>query len=187
MIISGGGPVKTVNGVRKTLQEFYDGYQKRDIENVDKFMELFSLSEDIEMLGISATEPGAYEWFKGREDIEEIIVSDWTYWGDVDFTVENAHIVLNGNTAWFTTYGELKQNSDNSDSMPFFKKQMLELLDSDKSDADQMFEAVHFGIRRLLEKNRGVGAAYKLVITGVLVLEDEKWRLQMLHWSMPVD
>lgn len=173
--------------VRQTLQTLYDGYQKRDIENIDTFMRIFSTSEDLEMIGISATEPGEYEWFNGFKAVKDIVISDWTYWGDVDFTVDNAHIVVNENMAWLTTYGSLKQNSDNTESMPFFKKQMQELLEGDSSDSDQMFEAVHFGIRRLLEKNRGIGASYKMVITAVLVKEEEEWKFQMLHWSMPVD
>jgi len=172
--------------VKETLQALYDGYQKRPLEDIDTFMDLFSRSDHVEMIGIGATEPGAYEWFRGHQAIKEIIISDWTYWGDVTFQVDKAHIQELGQTAWFTTYGQLTQNTDNSDSMPFFKEQMMAFFESDLDPSDQMFEAVHFGIRRLLEKNRGIGASYKLVITGLLVKED-KWRFQMLHWSMPVD
>lgn len=173
--------------IRDTLKQLYDGYQTRDIKNVDEFMKLFSKTDEIEMIGIGATEPGAYEWFSGHEAIKEIIVSDWTYWGDVTFEVDKAHIVVNGDSAWLTTFGALTQNTDNTGSMPFFKNQMKDLLKGEGDDADKMFEAVHFGIRRLLEKNRGIGAQYKLVITAVLVKEEDEWKFQMLHWSMPVD
>lgn len=173
--------------VKQTLQALYDGYQERPLDQIDDFMDLFMKSDDLEMIGIGATEPGQYEWFKGYDAVKEIIISDWTYWGNVNFEVEKAHIVEQGNMAWFTTYGALTQNTDNSASMPFFKEQMSKLLEGDDENAsDQIFEAVHFGIRRLLEKNRGVGASYKLVITGCLIKE-ERWRFSMLHWSMPVD
>ncbi|MBN2796531.1 MAG: nuclear transport factor 2 family protein [Clostridia bacterium] len=175
-----------MKSARETLKAFYEGYQTRKLEEIDAFMTLFSQSEDVEMMGIGATEPGAYEWFKGFEAIKEIIISDWTYWGNVTFEVDNAHIYENGDMAFFTTYGTLTQNTDNSASMPFFKNQMKELLEKEEDASDQMFEAVHFGIRRLLEQRRGIGAEYKLVISGALVKE-EIWRFIMLHWSMPVD
>jgi hypothetical protein len=172
--------------VRETLQVLYKGYQDRKLEEINEFMTLFEDSEELEMLGISATQPGAYEWFNGFDAVKEIIISDWTYWGDVTFEVEKAHIVEKGDMAWFTSYGHLTQNSDNTESLPFFKEQMMKLFESESSPKDQMFEVVHFGIRRLLESQRGVGYQYPLTITGVLT-KNEKWQFTMLHWAMPVD
>ena len=173
--------------IMKTFKAFEEGYAKRNVDEIDSFMNLFSDQEDVQMLGIGATEPGAYEWFSGREEIKEIILSDWTYWGKVNFYFDLLQITEKNGVAWFTLPATLEQLEVNEESWEFYASQMKELLEDERLSAhDRMFEAAHFGVRRVREKNLGSGHEFKMVISGVL-LEEDIWRFHTLHWSMPVD
>ena len=70
------------------LQKFQDGYTTRDKSKLDEFMQLFAPTEEIELIGVGASERGGNEWFNGHKAIRDIIDGDWTYWGAVDIDVE---------------------------------------------------------------------------------------------------
>ena len=59
--------------VREVLQKFQDGYTTRDKSKLDEFMQLFAPSEEIELIGVGASERGGREWFNGHAAIREII------------------------------------------------------------------------------------------------------------------
>ena len=182
----------TTNGdveeVRSILKWFQDGYKKRDIDNLDEYMALFEQNEDVELIGIGASERGGYEWFQGIEEIRDIIESDWTYWGDVVIDVANAQISVEGNIAWLTTSGTLEQTDAFDTALPFYLEQMKEILEDEKRDPDEkLLEASHFGVRRLRERIKGVGHQWPFVISAVLRKDSGQWRFHTIHWSMPVD
>ena len=171
----------------RTFNKFEQGYKDRNIGAIDSFMELFSDAPDAQMLGIGATEPGEYEWLTGKSEIKEIILSDWQYWGNVHFDIDNIRISEKSDVAWFSLCAALEQLEPNEDAWAFYVKQMKDLLDKkDSSAPDRIFEAAHYGVRRVRERNLGAGHQFKMVITGVLVKEDT-WKFHTLHWSMPVD
>ncbi len=173
--------------ILKVFRRFEHGYMNRQADSIDEFMTLFSDEKDSEMIGIGATKPGAYEWFTGKSEIREIILSDWKFWGAVNFNLDNIRIKEKNGVAWFSLCTTLEQLEVNEDSWTFYEKQMKDLFnDTSMSSHDKMFEATHYGMRRIREKNLGVGYKFDMVITGVLVL-DETWKFHTLHWSMPVD
>ena len=177
-----------ITSVRKALTAIQAGYTARDPAKVDAFMELFLDREDIELIGIGAAERGAREWFVGPEAVREIILSDWEYWGDVTFDIEGAQISLEGRVAWVTMTGKLVQTATHEASMGHYLAQMKTLLLEDSQDPEKdMLEAVHFGIRRLWEKDKGVGHEWPFVISAVLLYEANSWKFHTIHWSMPVD
>lgn len=174
--------------VRDILQQFQDGYTQRDIENLDTFMQLFAPQDDIEMIGIGASVRDGYEWFQGSAAIREIIESDWTYWGEVTFDVSRAQITILDNIAWLSTAGTLTQTDTFDEALPFYLNQMKEMLEAEgEAPIDKMMEATHFGLRRLRDKQKGVGYKWALVLTAVLVRINDEWKFHTLHWSMPVD
>lgn len=179
--------VKDRESIIMAFDTFVQGYKERKMDTLDEFMDVFSDSEDAQMMGIGATVPGAYEWFCGKDEIKEIIESDWTYWGNVHFDMDTLRLSQIGEVAWFSLCATLEQIDSSEETWGFFVNQMKDLLEKDdQSNHDKIFEAAHFGIRRVREKNLGVGYPWKMVITGTLVNE-EKWRFHTLHWSMPVD
>ena len=59
---------------------------------------------------------------------------------------------------------------------------MMDLLKKEDNKAsDRIFEAAHYGVRRVRAKNLGAGHLYDMVITGTLVLEDGLWKFNTLH------
>ena len=176
------------SAVRDLLRRFQDGYTSRDVSMLDDFMNLFVNSDDIELIGIGASTRGANEWFEGVQPIREIIESDWTYWGDVDIDVDGAKISANNGTAWLSTSGTLTQTQAFDKALPFYVKQMSELLEDEDKDQDtRLVEATHFGMRRVRERHLGLGHSWVFVLTAVAIEVDGGWRFHSIHWSMPVD
>jgi hypothetical protein len=174
--------------VRQVLQRFQDGYTARDLAKLDEFMALFHRSDDIELIGIGASVRGGNEWFQGIDAIREIVESDWVYWGDVFIDVDGAKITVHGDVAWLSTSGTLTQTDTFTKALPLYLNQMKELLEDETSDPDaRMMEATHFGLRRLRERQKGVGFAWPFVLTAVLVRTHNAWCFHTIHWSMPVD
>lgn len=174
--------------VRQVLQRFQDGYITRDMSKLDEFMELFFPSDDVELIGIGASVPGGNEWFQGLEPIREIIESDWTYWGDVVIDVEGAKITARGDVAWLSTSGNLVQTLVLDKALPFYVKQMQELLEDESVPLEtRLMEASHFGVRRLREKHLGTGRRWPFVFTAVLVRTEGIWRFHQIQFAMPVD
>jgi hypothetical protein len=177
-----------VKDVRDVLQRFQDGYTTRDLSKLDEFMDLFFPSDDVELIGIGASTRGGYEWFQGLEQIREIIESDWTYWGDVVIDVEDAKITVQGDVAWLSTSGSLAQTASLDKALPFYLKQMKELLEDESAAPEtKLMEATHFGLRRLREKHKGEGFRWPFVLTAVLVQTEGQWRFHQVQFAMPVD
>lgn len=173
---------------RKTIVKLIDLYRMKNAQYIDDAMSLFSDTQEIEMIGIGATVPGAYEWFQGKDEIREIILSDWANWGNVLFDLETLQIGTIENVSWFRVCAQLEQVESNKDTWEFFLSQMKSLLEEpEKSSSDQMFNATHYGLRRLYEKNLGDGHMWNMVVTGVLIKEDNQFKFTQIHWSMPVE
>jgi ketosteroid isomerase-like protein len=176
------------NQVRRSLQQFQDGYAARDVKQLDAFMGLFVRNDDIEMIGIGAAMRGGDEWFQGWEQVRHIIKGDWTYWGDVQLDVEEAKITVSGDVAWLSTTGKVIQSQHFDESIRFFLNQMKEMLEDEEKDVDsRLVEVTHYGMRRIRERHKGVGHSWPMVLTAVLMKSDREWRFHTLHWSMPVD
>jgi hypothetical protein len=177
-----------IQQVRKVLQKFQDGYTIRDKSKLDEFMELFAPTDEVELIGVGASERGGSEWFNERASIRDIIEGDWTYWGAVDIDVDGTRITVSGETAWFSTTGTLTSGDEYEDAFPFYLEQMRDLLmDEKKSLDDRLTDATHFGVRRLRDRMRGKGAKWPFVITGVLIKMDGGWGIHAIHWSFPAE
>lgn len=87
------------------LRDFQDGYTRRDPDQAEAFVARLFAPEDILILG---TMPD--EIFIGREEAAELIESDWKYWGDCRFLIDNAHISAAGPVAWFSTRGTVRMD-----------------------------------------------------------------------------
>jgi hypothetical protein len=87
--------------VLQVLRLFQDGYVKRDIAQLDPFMRrLFPDSDEILMLGT-----GSLEWMRGYAPVRQLVKSDWQYWGDARFAMDDSIIWASGDVAWVATVG----------------------------------------------------------------------------------
>ena len=99
----GNAPDNTRNEIIDQLRKFQVGYSKRDIGQVDAFMQSLYSMENILILG---TMPG--EIYSGYERATSLVKSDWESWGDCKFSIDSANISSSGNTAWFSARGYVK-------------------------------------------------------------------------------
>ena len=169
--------------ILSVLGRFQDGYTERDLSKLDEVMELFAPSDEPEMIGIGVTER-----FQGRDQIREMLESDWKYWGDVVFELDTARIKSHGDVAWLTTRGAMVQSGTHDQAMPFYVDQMKEILEDESVDVDtRVVEAAHFGVRRWRERFLGEGHRWPFMFTAVLVRSPAGWRFHLIQWAMPVD
>lgn len=179
---------ETMIDVRATLQKFQSGYTERNMAKLDEFMQLFVQDESIEMIGIGASKRAAHEWFEGLDRIREIVKSDWEYWGDVRFSMEDAKVSARGDVAWLSTTGTVTQTQAFDKAIEFHLNDMKAIFDQDNLSADEkLMEASHYGIRRLRERSKGIGFRWPFTFTAVLLRIGNEWRFHTIHWSMPVD
>ncbi len=94
------------------LQILQEGYRERNSAKVDQYMEkLFEKEEDVIILGTSDE-----EWFLNYDEAKELLASDWEWWGDVTFNIDESIISATEDIAWLSTTGTVKYQYDNSES-----------------------------------------------------------------------
>ena len=91
------------NNISSQLQLFEKGYIDRDVENLDKFCSDLISKNNTLVLG---TMP--YEIFNGYDEAKDLLESDWLYWGDVRFLMEEANISVHDSVSWVSTIGYVK-------------------------------------------------------------------------------
>ena len=84
--------------IHTLLQKFQDGYTRRDVTQVDAFMELFT--PEAEVIGTNGVKPGVDEWYTSRDSARELMLGDWESWGDLCLDLESASIHVHGETGW---------------------------------------------------------------------------------------
>lgn len=85
--------------VVQVLQQFQDGYSKRDTSFVDEFIEMFT--DDIVYMGVAS-----HEFFKGKESVRKLTLWDWEKWFDLKIPVEKVDVRIGNEIAWFEVVGE---------------------------------------------------------------------------------
>jgi len=99
----GNAAEETRNNISAQLDIFAQGYVDRDIEKLDEFCSKLISKDNILILG---TMPN--EIFKGYIEASELIESDWLYWGDVTFLMDEANVSAQDSVAWVSTIGYVK-------------------------------------------------------------------------------
>ena len=85
------------------MQFFQTGYDARDTSNLEAYMDQLFSKENILILG---TMPN--EIFSGYPAATELVRTDWLYWGDVRFLIENSNISAADSVAWVSTIGNVE-------------------------------------------------------------------------------
>ncbi len=89
--------------VLNQLERFQEGYTKRDVKQLDAYMQAVFSRERPILLG---TMPG--ELYVGYPQVTQLIREDWKSWGDCRFRFDQTQISAVGNVAWFATVGSVK-------------------------------------------------------------------------------
>jgi hypothetical protein len=99
----GNAPEDVRTEITGLLNEFQDGYTRRDTSRIKPFMERLFSDKNVLILG---TMP--HEICIGREEATRLVFADWYRWGDCTFLTDNAHISSYGDVAWISTIGYVK-------------------------------------------------------------------------------
>jgi hypothetical protein len=99
----GNAPEDVRTEISGLLNEFQEGYTRRDTSQIKSFMERLFSSENVLILG---TMP--HEICIGHEEATRLVFADWYRWGDCTFLMDNANISSFGEVAWISTVGYVK-------------------------------------------------------------------------------
>jgi hypothetical protein len=96
----GTAPAEIWESIQTQLAYFEKGYLDRDVEIIEEYCNRLISKENILILG---TMPG--EIYNGYEAAAELIETDWLYWGDVYYLMDQANISVKDSVAWISTIG----------------------------------------------------------------------------------
>jgi hypothetical protein len=97
----GDAPADVRAEVLQSLTEFQSGYSKRDLKQLDSFMQrLFPADQDTRVIG---TDVG--EWNNGYESIAQLVRADWLAWGDLNLAINDSVVDSSSGVAWLETTG----------------------------------------------------------------------------------
>jgi hypothetical protein len=103
---AGDAPASVRTEVLVALNDFQQGYVRRDPKDLDAFMNrLFPRNNDVQLLGTDAG-----EWVRGYSAVAEFIRADWLNWGDFRFAVDDSIICSSGDVAWITSVGVMRDH-----------------------------------------------------------------------------
>ena len=177
------------NELRKVLNIFEEAYIQRDINGIDSFMDaLFDKDENVIVLGTSQS-----ELCLGYEEVKDIFLSDWEYWGDLRIKADEATIIPLGNTALIYTNGTVKysfySNDDTYKRHLGYIKQYFDGVSSDSKKTDKAkLTEINWKLCHLLNKWDGEERHYlwDLRISFVLMKKDNRWIIRQMQFSLPV-
>lgn len=170
--------------IREALRQFQAGYTKRDIKNIDDFVEeLFIMSDDTYILGT-----GTGELFLGIEQVKTLLKNDWEYWGDVNINLENMHVDIENEVAWFAAAGTVKYTFQDTEErydnyINFIKNKTKESELTAKQKVAFINWVLALTYHQRLNKQREY--LWALRISGVLLKDNGKWKFAQIHFSIP--
>jgi hypothetical protein len=169
--------------VRLLLQTFQDGYTRRDIAQLDAFMDLFT--PNAEVIGTNGVKPGADEWYTSRDSARQLVEGDWNWWGDLRLDVDSASIRVHDNVGWIAASATVSKTMG-ADSYASFLESIKEYIETSSLPAEQK---LHFilrgGTNTLYELGRGEKFVWALRFTAVVVREADGWKFAQVNFSFP--
>jgi hypothetical protein len=175
----GNAASETQNEVRRVLEKFQEGYTRREVSEIDFYMEeLFSKAGDTLVVGTADS-----EWCMGINDIKRLIESDWKYWGDLKLDVEGAVVSSYGEVAWLTTEGVVSSTSSADKMYGKYIEKVKDTLSQEAAEKDKLIDILKSVSICLYENNLGNEVIRPIRFTAVLVKADGKWRFHNIHFS----
>jgi hypothetical protein len=177
------------NELMEVLKVFQEAYVQRDITAIDNFMNaLFDKNKNIIVLGTSGN-----ELCIGYDEVKNIFLSDWEYWGDLRINADEATMVPLGNTALIYTTGTIKYSfNSKSDTytryLDYIKKYFDGISpDSKKTDKVKLTE-INWTLCHLLNQRNTIERAYlwDLRVSFVLIKKGTGWIIKQMQFSLPV-
>ena len=169
--------------IRSLLEAFQDGYARRDVAQVDRFMELFTA--DAEVIGTNGVRPGEGEWYLDRSSARELVEGDWQGWGDLRLDWDSLSIHRRGFMGWVAVTATVTQSigSENYAAYLEFVKNLID--NSDLSAEQKLLHILRGGTNTVYELRRGEKFVWPLRLTAVVLREAERWKFAQMNFSFP--
>ncbi|GAA0772457.1 hypothetical protein GCM10008908_18770 [Clostridium subterminale] len=177
------------NELKEILNVFNEAYIKRDINEIDSFMDkLFDKDESVTVVG---TCDG--EWCIGYEEVKDIFLSDWEYWGDLRVKADEATIIELDNTAIIYTPGTVKYSfNSRSDTytryLGYIKEYFDESSDDSKKPNKVKLTEINWTLSHLLNQRDSIERDYlwDIRISFILTKKENRWIIKHMQFSFPV-
>ncbi len=184
-----------IQAVRAALKNFQNGYERRDVNQIEAFRALFVSEDDLEVIGTGAIEPGDDEWCLGPDAVCDLIENDWEGWGDLVLDVADARIHVLGDVAWLATTGTVTMDLDPKETIRDYLSYLQEIAGDESVDPQaRMMEILRGSTNTLFEAERGKQYIWPLRFTSVLVrrpavgngsapVNNERWLFHQIQFS----
>lgn len=172
-----------IQEIQTLLQIFQDGYTRRDLTNLDPFMELFA--PDVEVIGTNGIKPNVDEWYTNRETARELVSGDWVSWGDFRLDLESASIHALGEVGWVAVPATVTQiiGDENYESYLNFIKEYIEKPGI--SAEQKLHYILRGGTNTIYELRRGEKFVWACRFTAVVIRQPEGWKFAQMNFSFP--
>lgn len=169
------------SSVRLTLIKFQEGYTNRDLNMLDEFVEeLFVNDNDSLIVGTADS-----EWCNGKDEIKNLIGSDWKYWGNVILDIDGATVSSLGDVAWVTTEGFLHSSLTEVRAYAKCLNNIKTSIDSDIKSRDKLLDTLRSISMCLYDLNLGEEVVRPFRFTAVLLRCNNGWKFHNIHFSHP--
>ena len=169
--------------IRSLLEKFQEGYIRRDVSQIDAFMELFTV--DAEVIGTNGIRPGVNEWYVDRATARELVEGDWQGWGDLRLDLEAMSLHSRDGVGWVAAPATVTQviGSENYASYLEFIKSLID--DPNLSAEQKLLHILRGGTNTVYELRRGEKFVWALRFTAVVVREGDGWKFVQVNFSFP--
>jgi hypothetical protein len=169
--------------IRALLQAFQDGYIRRDVTQVDSFMELFTA--DTEVIGTNGVKPGVDEWYLDRASARALVAGDWEGWGDLRFEPDTMSIHARGEVGWVAASATVIETIG-AENYASYLESVKTFFDDPKLSAEQkLLHILRGGTNTVYELRRGEKFIWPLRFTAVVVREADGWKFAQMNFSFP--
>jgi ketosteroid isomerase-like protein len=169
--------------IRQLMQTFQEGYTRRDLAQMDSFMQLFTA--DAEVIGTNGVKPGVDEWYSDRASARELVHGDWEGWGDLRLDLDAMSVHSRGEAGWVAASATVTKaiGTENYQSYLDFVKLFI---DDPKLSAEQkLLHILRGGTNTVYELRRGETFVWALRLTAVVVREADGWKFAQMNFSFP--
>lgn len=169
--------------IKAVLEKLNEGYQKRDIKQVDEYLNSLFINDDsLYILGTSTD-----ELCTGINGVKELLKSDWQYWGDVSLQLDKAIINVNGDMAWFATPGTVKYSFEhNQERYDGYVEFALEKANDKRMTAEQRTAFINWVMALTYHQQDIQKRDYfcSMRLSGVMIKKNSQWKISQSHFSM---
>lgn len=176
------------NEIVQVLKKFQNGYDRRDLREVDSFMnEVFVKDDDLLIIGTSAINVNSEEWCEGYENVRTLIEDDWKYWGDLKINIDDAKISIECNSACVSLEGTVSELIKHDNYYNFRLDLIKKTLEKENmSSKTKLIEIIQGVSDTLYEVEKGEKYDWPVRISGTMVKHNTKWLFKHLHFSYPI-